>query len=235
VPSERRSKDNSRRIARYRATCSRTFRSTSSSGSARHFCETRIALQPPGGGLHATFLTTTQRISTQPIHAFARCWDAAVVMACTASARTPARREPYGYSSLVFGALAPFDSNGCRPTIRDSILSIERSYHREMKAPGIHGSPRLKVWPHIRVSDSPSATRGHQESTHPDELDNHSPLSWIRCATAVRKGATRGRAAWADSIRSSRLIDVLTQLVIGPMATSLARGASALRTNSARR
>ncbi len=65
---------------------------------------------------HATFLTATQRILTQPIHAFARCRDAAVVMACTASARTPARREPYGYSSLVFGPLAPFDSNGCRPT-----------------------------------------------------------------------------------------------------------------------
>ncbi len=65
---------------------------------------------------HATFLTATQRILTQPIHAFARCRDAAVVMACTASARTPARRQPYGYSSLVFGPLAPFDSNGCRPT-----------------------------------------------------------------------------------------------------------------------
>jgi hypothetical protein len=65
---------------------------------------------------HATFLTATQRVLTQPIHAFARCRDAAVVMACTASARTPARREPYGYSSLVFGPLAPFDSSGCRPT-----------------------------------------------------------------------------------------------------------------------
>lgn len=65
---------------------------------------------------HATFLTATQRLLTQPIHAFARCRDVAVVMACTASARAPARREPYGYSSLIFGPLAPFDSNGCRPT-----------------------------------------------------------------------------------------------------------------------
>jgi hypothetical protein len=65
---------------------------------------------------HATFLTATQRILTQPIHAFARCRDTGVVMACTASGRAPARRGPYGYSSLVFGPLAPFDSIGCRPT-----------------------------------------------------------------------------------------------------------------------
>lgn len=75
-----------------------------------------FVLQHNASPNHATFLTTTQRVLTQAIHPFAKCRDLCVVMACTASARAPARGEPYGFSSLVFSPVAPFDSGGCRPT-----------------------------------------------------------------------------------------------------------------------
>ena len=70
---------------------------------------------------HATFLTATYRFLTQAATApFVRRRDASVIMVSTASSQQPARGRPdgygYGYSSLVFGPQAPFDSNGCWPT-----------------------------------------------------------------------------------------------------------------------
>ena len=68
---------------------------------------------------HPTFLTATSRfLSDAGTAPFVRRRDAAVVMVSTAGSRQPAPRRPhkYGYSSLVFGSLAPFDSNGCWPT-----------------------------------------------------------------------------------------------------------------------
>ncbi len=42
--------------------------------------------------------------------------DTAVVMVSTANAELPARREPFGYSSVIFGPRAPFDGKTCFPT-----------------------------------------------------------------------------------------------------------------------
>lgn len=76
---------------------------------------------------HATFLTATQRFLTLQQHPFVRRQDAAVVMACTASSRTPARRGPFGYSSLIFSPRTPFDSGGCQPTFATQSSRLRQS------------------------------------------------------------------------------------------------------------
>jgi hypothetical protein len=66
---------------------------------------------------HYTFLNSTNAFLTDTAgHPFVLRNDTAVIMACTASSRSPARSGPYGYSSLIFGPRAPFDTNACRPT-----------------------------------------------------------------------------------------------------------------------
>ena len=66
---------------------------------------------------HYTFLNSTNAFLTQTAaHPFVLRNDAAVVMACTASSRVPARAGPYGYSSLIFSPRAPFETNACPPT-----------------------------------------------------------------------------------------------------------------------
>ena len=76
---------------------------------------------------HATFLAATHRFLTQAAYPFVRRRDAAVIMASTASAQQPARGGPYGYSSLVFGPQAPFDSNGCPPTFATQSSRLRQS------------------------------------------------------------------------------------------------------------
>ena len=65
---------------------------------------------------HVTFLNAANNFLSLPAPAFVQRVDTAVVMVCTAHAKVPARCDPYGYSSLIFGPRAPFDSNGCAPT-----------------------------------------------------------------------------------------------------------------------
>jgi len=66
---------------------------------------------------HYTFLNSTNSFLTNTAtHPFVLRNDTAIVMACTASSKVPARSGPYGYSSVIFGPRAPFDTNGCRPT-----------------------------------------------------------------------------------------------------------------------
>jgi hypothetical protein len=65
---------------------------------------------------NVTFLTAAHNFLSLPDPAFVQRHDAAVAMVCTANAKAPARSYPYGYSSLIFGPRAPFDSNGCAPT-----------------------------------------------------------------------------------------------------------------------
>jgi hypothetical protein len=79
---------------------------------------------------HVTFLTATQRFLTQAATApFVRRKDTAVVMVATATSQHPARGVPdrYGYSSLVFGPQAPFDSNGCWPTFATQSSRLRQS------------------------------------------------------------------------------------------------------------
>lgn len=67
---------------------------------------------------HHTFLTAASEFLTRASnYPYVQRHDAAVVMACTASSRVPARRSgSYGYSSLIFSPRAPFDTTLCRPT-----------------------------------------------------------------------------------------------------------------------
>jgi hypothetical protein len=65
---------------------------------------------------HPSFLNATSRFLTQTTPQFVRRQDAAAVMVCTATSQKPARSGPFGYSSLIFGPRAPFDSIGCQPT-----------------------------------------------------------------------------------------------------------------------
>jgi hypothetical protein len=65
---------------------------------------------------HATFLNAANNFLSQPDPAFVQRHDTAVVMVSTANAKHPARREPFGYSGVIFGPRAPFDVNGCAPT-----------------------------------------------------------------------------------------------------------------------
>jgi hypothetical protein len=64
-----------------------------------------------------TFLAAANRFLTQSAFCpFVQRRDSAVVMACTAASRAPARASNYGFSSLIFGPLSPFDSKVCCPT-----------------------------------------------------------------------------------------------------------------------
>ena len=93
---------------------------------------------------HATFLTATSRFLSEAASTpFVRRRDAAVVMVSTASSQRPSRGRPvrHGYSSLVFGSPAPFDSNGCWPTFAtqsselrssDALLTCKDTVFREM-------------------------------------------------------------------------------------------------------
>jgi hypothetical protein len=65
---------------------------------------------------HASFLTATNTFLNQTSHPFVRRHDAAVVMVSTASTQNPSRGGQYGYSSIIFGPRAPFDSKVCQPT-----------------------------------------------------------------------------------------------------------------------
>lgn len=79
---------------------------------------------------HATFLTATHRFLTQAATVpFVRRKDTAVVMVSTATSQQPTRGGPdrYGYSSLVFGPQAPFDSNGCWPTFATQSSRLRQS------------------------------------------------------------------------------------------------------------
>ena len=77
---------------------------------------------------HATFLTATYRLLTQPVYPFVRRRDVAVVMTSTASSRQPMRRGSHGFSSLVFGPQAPFDRDGCRPTFATQASRLRQSH-----------------------------------------------------------------------------------------------------------
>ncbi len=76
---------------------------------------------------HPSFLTSTYRFLTQPSYPFVRRRDASVIMVSTASSRRPARSGPYGFSSLVFGPQAPFDSSGSRPTFATQPSRLRQS------------------------------------------------------------------------------------------------------------
>lgn len=79
---------------------------------------------------HATFLTSTQTFLTHAGDApFVRRKDTAVVMASTASSLLPGRGSgtQFGYSSLVFGPQAPFDSHGCWPTVATRCSRLRQS------------------------------------------------------------------------------------------------------------
>lgn len=65
---------------------------------------------------HPTFLNAANDFLSQPNPAFVQRHDTAIVMVSTAHAKLPARRDPFGYSSVIFGPRAPFDGNGCAPT-----------------------------------------------------------------------------------------------------------------------
>ena len=77
---------------------------------------------------HATFLTATHRLLTQPVYPFVRRRDAAVIMTSTASSQQPRRSGPHGFSSLVFGPQAPFDRDGCRPTFATQTSRLRQSH-----------------------------------------------------------------------------------------------------------
>lgn len=76
---------------------------------------------------HVTFLTTASNFLSLPHPAFVQRHDAAVVMVCTAHGKAPARRDPHGYSSFIFGPRAPFDSNGCAPTFATQSSRLRKS------------------------------------------------------------------------------------------------------------
>src|ERR1035437_2053955 len=76
---------------------------------------------------HATFLNAANNFLCLPDPHFVQRHDAAVVMVCTAHAKAPARRDPYGYSSFIFGPHAPFDSNGCAPTFATQSTRLRAS------------------------------------------------------------------------------------------------------------
>ena len=89
-----------------------------------------FVLQHNAAPNHATFLTATHRFLTQAaIAPFVRRRDAAVIMVSTARSQQPARGHPdgYGYSSIVFGPRAPFESNGCWPTFATQSSRLRRS------------------------------------------------------------------------------------------------------------
>jgi hypothetical protein len=67
---------------------------------------------------HPTFLNSTTAFLTNTTgHPFVQRHDTAVVMACTASSRLPARGgAAFGYSSLIFSPRAPFETKACPPT-----------------------------------------------------------------------------------------------------------------------
>jgi hypothetical protein len=77
---------------------------------------------------HYTFLNSTNKFLTQTAaHPFVLRNDTAVIMACTASARVPARGGTYGYSSLVFSPRAPFETNACPPTFATQASRLRTS------------------------------------------------------------------------------------------------------------
>jgi hypothetical protein len=79
---------------------------------------------------HATFLASTQQFLVSAADSpFARRKDTGVVMASTASASLPARGPGgrFGYSSLVFGPQAPFDIDGCWPTVATRSSRLRQS------------------------------------------------------------------------------------------------------------
>lgn len=79
---------------------------------------------------HATFLTSTQQFLTHAADApFVRRKDTGVVMASTASSALPTRGAGagFGYSSVIFGPQAPFDSHGCWPTVATRSSRLRRS------------------------------------------------------------------------------------------------------------
>ena len=89
-----------------------------------------FVLQHNAAPNHPAFLTATHRFLTQAaIAPFVRRRDAAVITASTASSQQPAPGRPdgYGYSSIVFGPQAPFDSNGCWPTFATRSSRLRRS------------------------------------------------------------------------------------------------------------
>ena len=65
---------------------------------------------------HPAFLNAATNFLSLPDPAFVLRHDTAVVMVSTAHAKLPARREPFGYSSVIFGPRAPFDGKVCLPT-----------------------------------------------------------------------------------------------------------------------
>ena len=73
------------------------------SPAAFNGCSCFSTIRPPN---HVTLLTAAHNFLSLPDPAFVQRHDAAVVMVCTANAKAPARSNPNGYSSFIFG-LAP--------------------------------------------------------------------------------------------------------------------------------
>ncbi len=76
---------------------------------------------------HPTVLNAANNFLSLPSPAFVQRHDTAVVMVSTAQTKAPARGNPYGYSSLIFGPRAPFDSSGCAPTFATQCRKLRAS------------------------------------------------------------------------------------------------------------
>lgn len=71
-----------------------------------------------------TFLNATKQFLTlADQHPFVQRANATIVMTCTAGRNNPGRANSYGYTSLVFGPRAPFDTRVCQPTFSTTLRS----------------------------------------------------------------------------------------------------------------
>lgn len=86
-----------------------------------------FVLQHNSSPNHATFLNAANDFLSQPDPAFVQRHDTAVIMVSTANAEHPARRGPYGYSSVIFGPRSPFDCNGCTQTFATQTSRLRSS------------------------------------------------------------------------------------------------------------
>jgi hypothetical protein len=71
---------------------------------------------------HGTFLGATNDFLSEPTdYPFVKRDNTAIVMACTAGSVTPGRAPSFGYTSVVFGPKAPFDTKTCQPSFSTTL------------------------------------------------------------------------------------------------------------------